>query len=299
MISLNANALFGATNAQALKKSIDRHVDQAVEERFKQTSKAGQGRSREEVYQRLMDAGIASNGFSDAIKAAARADELSKYMNQARSEMDRRAAAEKLDQSKRRMGELESEAREAAAKGNVSKLARIAREASSMTRSLADEAKGLVNGRDVSPAERAAAIAAGKPDPATPVEPQPGMTAGGVPVAYARSYVQEVRDVAGRARTLLTQAEANKDNGLWMSEEEKKELEEMLKQSREDLAAASDTLESLNGTLEAQDPGGAAAVGSDGAAAGVNAAQVTYTYTQTETITIAMVSSETSLSVTA
>lgn len=299
MISLNANSLFGATNAQSLKKAIDRHVDQAVEERFKQTSKAGQGRSREEIYERLMSAGISSNGFSDAIKSAARADELSKYMNQARSEMDRRAAAEKLDQSKRRMGELESEAREAAAKGNVSKLARIAREASSMTRSLADEAKGLVNGKDVSPAERAAAIAAGKPDPATPIEPQPGMTAGGVPVSFARAYVQEVRDVAGRARTLLTQAEANKDSGLWMTEEEKKELEELLKQSRDDLAAASDTLESLNGTLEAQDPGGVATDITDGGGATATAAQVTYTYTQTETITIAMVSTEASVSVTA
>lgn len=217
-------------------------------------------------------------------------------MDQARSEIDRKAANEKLTQSKRRMGELEQEARQAAARGDARKLAQIAREATGMTRKLADEAKGLVEGRNVDPAERAAAIARGEPDPAKPVEPQPGMTAGGVPVSYARAYVQEVRDFAGRARTLLTQAEANKGNTLWMSEEEKQKFEESLKASRDDLAAAGETLERLNGTLETIDPGGAADAASTSAGTVMD---MTYTSTYTETLTIAIQTTESFVSITA
>jgi hypothetical protein len=165
-----------------------------------------------------------------------------------------------------------------------------------MTRKLAEEAKALVEGRDVDPAERAAAIARGEPDPAKPVEPQPGMTAGGVPVSYARAFVQEVRDIAGRARTLLTQAEANKGNTLWMSEEEKQKFEETLKASRDDLAAAGETLERLNGTLETIDPGGAADAASTTAGTVMD---VTYTSTYTETLTIAIQTTESFVSITA
>lgn len=302
MISLNANPLFSATNARAMKTAIDRHVDQAVEERFQKTDAAPTtGRSRDDIYQRLMEIGLTGGGFEEAMKSAARVEELGKYLNQARSDIDKKAATEKLNQSKRRMGELEQEARQAAARGDVRKLAKIAREASGMTRALAEEAKGLVEGRSADPAERAAAIARGEPDPATPVEPQAGMTAGGVPVSYARAFVQEVRDISGRARTLLTQAEANKGNALWMNDEERQKLEESLKASRDDLAASNEILERLNGTLEVLDPGGAS---DDGAGLGANlgagmALDVTYTYTRTETLTIAVQMSESFISVTA
>lgn len=297
MISLNAGSLFNATNAQAMKTAIDRHVDKAVDERFKKVDRPEyQGKTQQDIYKRLMDIGIGGGGFEEAAKSAARVEELGKYMDKARSEIDRKAASEKLNQSKRRMGELEQEARQAAARGDARKLANIAREASGMTRDLAEEAKGLVEGRSVDPAERAAAIARGEPDPAKPVEPQPGMTAGGVPVSYARAYVQEVRDFAGRARTLLTQAEANKGNTLWMSEEEKQEFEETLKASRDDLAAAGETLERLNGTLEALDPGGAADAG--GVSAG-SVMEMTYTSTYTETLTIAVQTTESFVSITA
>lgn len=297
MISLNAGSLFGATNKMAMKTAIDRHVEKAVEERFKKVeSPEYQGTTQKDMFKRLMDIGIVGGGFEEAAKSAARVEELGKYMDMARSEIDRKAADEKLSQSKRRMGELEQEARQAAAKGDARKLAHIAREASGMTRDMAEEAKALVEGRKADPAERAAAIARGEPDPGKPVEPQPGMTAGGVPVSYARAFVQEVRDIAGRARTLLTQAEANKGNTLWMSEEEKKEYEETLKASRDDLAAAGETLERLNGTLEGIDPGGASQAGGAGAGAVLD---VTYTYTRTETLTIAMQTSESFISITA
>lgn len=297
MISLNASPLFSATNSMAMKTAIDRHVDKAVEERFKKTNDPQyQGRSQQDIYKRLMEIGLTGGGFEEAAKSAARVEELGKYMDQARSEIDRKAANEKLTQSKRRMGELEQEARQAAARGDARKLAQIAREATGMTRKLAEEAKGLVEGRNVDPAERAAAIARGEPDPAKPVEPQPGMTAGGVPVSYARAYVQEVRDFAGRARTLLTQAEANKGNTLWMSEEEKQKFEESLKASRDDLAAAGETLERLNGTLETIDPGGAADAASTSAGTMMD---VTYTSTYTETLTIAIQTTESFVSITA
>lgn len=297
MISLNASPLFSATNSLAMKSAIDRHVDKAVEERFKKTeSPQYQGRSQQDIYKRLMEIGVTGGGFEDAAKSAARVEELGKYLDQARSEIDRKAANEKLTQSKRRMGELEQEARQAAARGDARKLAQIAREATGMTRKLAEEAKSLVEGRNVDPAERAAAIARGEPDPAKPVEPQPGMTAGGVPVSYARAYVQEVRDFAGRARTLLTQAEANKGNTLWMSEEEKQKFEESLKASRDDLAAAGETLERLNGTLETIDPGGAADAGSTSAGTVMD---MTYTSTYTETLTIAIQTTESFVSITA
>jgi hypothetical protein len=297
MISLNASPLFSATNSLAMKSAIDRHVDKAVEERFKKTeSPQYQGRSQQDIYKRLMEIGVIGGGFEDAAKSAARVEELGKYLDQARSEIDRKAANEKLTQSKRRMGELEQEARQAAARGDARKLAQIAREATGMTRKLAEEAKSLVEGRNVDPAERAAAIARGEPDPAKPVEPQPGMTAGGVPVSYARAYVQEVRDFAGRARTLLTQAEANKGNTLWMSEEEKQKFEESLKASRDDLAAAGETLERLNGTLETIDPGGAADAGSTSAGTVMD---MTYTSTYTETLTIAIQTTESFVSITA
>ncbi|WP_444739365.1 hypothetical protein [Niveispirillum sp.] len=297
MISLNASPLFSATNSMAMKTAIDRHVDKAVEERFKKTSDPQyQGRSQQDIYKRLMEIGVTGGGFEEAAKSAARVEELGKYMDQARSEIDRKAANEKLTQSKRRMGELEQEARQAAARGDARKLAQIAREATGMTRKLAEEAKSLVEGRNVDPAERAAAIARGEPDPAKPVEPQPGMTAGGVPVSYARAYVQEVRDFAGRARTLLTQAEANKGNTLWMSEEEKQKFEESLKASRDDLAAAGETLERLNGTLETIDPGGAADAASTSAGTMMD---VTYTSTYTETLTIAIQTTESFVSITA
>lgn len=297
MISLNASPLFSATNSLAMKSAIDRHVDKAVEERFKKTdAQQYQGRSQQDIYKRLMEIGVTGGGFEEAARSAARVEELGKYMDQARSEIDRKAANEKLTQSKRRMGELEQEARQAAARGDARKLAQIAREASGMTRKLADEAKGLVEGRNVDPAERAAAIARGEPDPARPVEPQPGMTAGGVPVSYARAYVQEVRDFAGRARTLLTQAEANKGNTLWMSEEEKQKFEETLKASRDDLAAAGETLERLNGTLETIDPGGAADAASTTAGTVMD---MTYTSTYTETLTIAVQTTESFVSITA
>ncbi|MGQ3046768.1 hypothetical protein [Niveispirillum sp.] len=280
-----------------MKTAIDRHVDKAVEERFKKTSDPQyQGRSQQDIYKRLMEIGVTGGGFEEAAKSAARVEELGKYMDQARSEIDRKAANEKLTQSKRRMGELEQEARQAAARGDARKLAQIAREATGMTRKLAEEAKSLVEGRNVDPAERAAAIARGEPDPAKPVEPQPGMTAGGVPVSYARAYVQEVRDFAGRARTLLTQAEANKGNTLWMSEEEKQKFEESLKASRDDLAAAGETLERLNGTLETIDPGGAADAASTSAGTMMD---VTYTSTYTETLTIAIQTTESFVSITA
>ncbi|OYQ32681.1 hypothetical protein CHU95_18115 [Niveispirillum lacus] len=297
MISLNAGSLFGATNAVAMKTAIDRHVDKAVEERFKKVDGPGyQGQIQQDVYKRLSDLGIGGGGFEEAAKSAARIDELSKYMDKARSEIDRKAAGEKLNQSKRRMSELEQEARQAAARGDARKLAQIAREATGMTRNLAQEAKNLVDGRSVDPAERAAAIARGEPDPAIPVEPQPGMTAAGIPVSYARAYVQEVRDFAGRARTLLTQAEANKGNTLWMSEEEKQDLAETLKAARDDLAAAGEMLERLNGTLEALDPGGAAAAG--GIDAG-SVMEVTSTSIYTETLTIAVQTTESFVSITA
>ncbi|MFV3127743.1 hypothetical protein [Niveispirillum sp. KHB5.9] len=297
MISLNAGSLFNATNAQAMKTAIDRHVDKAVEERFRKVdSPEYQGTSQKDMFKRLMDIGITGGAFQDAAKSAARVEELSKYMDQARSDIDRKAATEKLNQGKRRMGELEQEARQAAAKGDARKLAHIAREASGMTRNLADEAKNLVEGRDVDPAERAAAIARGEPDPAKPVAQQPGMTAGGVPISFARAYVQEVRDVAGRARTLLTQAEANKGNTVWMSEEDKKEYEEALKAARDDLAAAGETLERLNGTLEGMDPGGASETSGVDAGAVLD---VTYTTTYTETLTIAVQTSESFISITA
>jgi len=297
MISLNASPLFSATNSLAMKSAIDRHVDKAVEERFKKTeSPQYQGRSQQDIYKRLMEIGFTGGGFENAAKSAARVEELGKYLDQARSEIDRKAANEKLTQSKRRMGELEQEARQAAARGDARKLAQIAREASGMTRKLAEEAKALVEGRNVDPAERAAAIARGEPDPAKPVEPQPGMTAGGVPVSYARAFVQEVRDIAGRARTLLTQAEANKGNTLWMSEEEKQKFEETLKASRDDLAAAGETLERLNGTLETIDPGGAADAASTTAGTVMD---VTYTSTYTETLTIAIQTTESFVSITA
>lgn len=297
MISLNASPLFSATNSLAMKSAIDRHVDKAVEEQFKKTdAQQYQGRSQQDIYKRLMEIGVTGGGFEEAARSAARVEELGKYMDQARSEIDRKAANEKLTQSKRRMGELEQEARQAAARGDARKLAHIAREASGMTRKLADEAKGLVEGRNVDPAERAAAIARGEPDPAKPVEPQPGMTAGGVPVSYARAFVQEVRDIAGRARTLLTQAEANKGNTLWMSEEEKQKFEETLKASRDDLAAAGETLERLNGTLETIDPGGAADAASTSAGTVMD---MTYTSTYTETLTIAIQTTELFVSITA
>ncbi len=297
MISLNASPLFSATNSMAMKTAIDRHVDKAVEERFKKTSDPQyQGRSQQDIYKRLMEIGVTGGGFEEAAKSAARVEELGKYMDQARSEIDRKAANEKLTQSKRRMGELEQEARQAAARGDARKLAQIAREATGMTRKLAEEAKSLVEGRNVDPAERAAAIARGEPDPAKPVEPQPGMTAGGVPVSYARAYVQEVRDFAGRARTLLTQAEANKGNTLWMSEEEKQKFEESLKASRDDLAAAGETLERLNGTLETIDPGGAADAASTSTGTVMD---MTYTSTYTETLTIAIQTTESFVSITA
>lgn len=297
MISLNASPLFSATNSMAMKTAIDRHVDKAVEERFKKAdAQQYQGRSQQDIYKRLMEIGLTGGGFEEAAKSAARVEELGKYMDQARSEIDRKAANEKLTQSKRRMGELEQEARQAAARGDARKLAQIAREATGMTRKLAEEAKGLVEGRSVDPAERAAAIARGEPDPAKPAEPQPGMTAGGVPVAYARAYVQEVRDIAGRARTLLTQAEANKGNTLWMSEEERQKFEESLKASRDDLAAAGETLERLNGTLETIDPGGAADAASTTAGTVMD---VTYTSTYTETLTIAVQTTESFVSITA
>lgn len=297
MISLNASPLFSATNSMAMKTAIDRHVDKAVEERFKKAdAQQYQGRSQQDIYKRLMEIGLTGGGFEEAAKSAARVEELGKYMDQARSEIDRKAANEKLTQSKRRMGELEQEARQAAARGDARKLAQIAREATGMTRKLAEEAKGLVEGRSVDPAERAAAIARGEPDPAKPVEPQPGMTAGGVPVSYARAYVQEVRDIAGRARTLLTQAEANKGNTLWMSEEEKQKFEESLKASRDDLAAAGETLERLNGTLETIDPGGAADAASTTAGTVMD---VTYTSTYAETLTIAVQTTESFVSITA
>ncbi|MFV3073301.1 hypothetical protein [Niveispirillum fermenti] len=280
-----------------MKTAIDRHVDKAVEERFKASKDTPTtGRSQEDIYKRLMDLGLGGS-FNDAAKSLARVEELGKFLDQARSEIDRKAANEKLTQSKRRMGELEQEARQAAAKGDVRKLANVAREASGMTRKLSDEAKALVEGRDVDPAERAAAIARGEPDPAKPVEAQPGMTPGGVPVSYARAYVQEVRDIAGRARTLLTQAEASKDNTLWMSEEEQRELEESLKASRDDLAAAGETLERLNGALEAMDPGGASSDAAGMAAGSVM--EMTYTSTYTETLTIAVQVSEANISITA
>ncbi|KPF82795.1 hypothetical protein IP70_20370 [alpha proteobacterium AAP38] len=280
-----------------MKTAIDRHVDKAVEERFKKTSDPQyQGRSQQDIYKRLMEIGVTGGGFEEAAKSAARVEELGKYMDQARSEIDRKAANEKLTQSKRRMGELEQEARQAAARGDARKLAQIAREATGMTRKLAEEAKSLVEGRNVDPAERAAAIARGEPDPAKPVEPQPGMTAGGVPVSYARAYVQEVRDFAGRARTLLTQAEANKGNTLWMSEEEKQKFEESLKASRDDLAAAGETLERLNGTLETIDPGGAADAASTSTGTVMD---MTYTSTYTETLTIAIQTTESFVSITA
>lgn len=294
MLSLNANSLFGATNAQSMKAAIDRHVDKAVEERFKKIDTGvPTGRSQEDIFKRLMELGIGGGGFQDAMKSVARVEELGKYLNMARSEIDRKAATEKLNQSRRRMGELEQEARQAAARGDVRKLAKIAREASGMTRNLADEAKGLVEGKAKNAAERAAAIARGEPDPAIPVAPQAGMTAGGVPIAYAKAFVQEVRDIAGRARTLLTQAEANRGNSIWMSDDEKKELEELLKASRDDLAASGEVLERLNGTLEGLDPGG------DNATNAGDVLEVTYTYTRTETITIAMAVSESFVSVTA
>lgn len=294
MLSLNANSLFGATNAQSMKAAIDRHVDKAVEERFKKIDTGvPTGRSQEDIFKRLMELGIGGGGFQDAMKSVARVEELGKYLNMARSEIDRKAATEKLNQSKRRMGELEQEARQAAARGDVRKLAKIAREASGMTRNLADEAKGLVEGKSKDAAERAAAIARGEPDPAIPVAPQAGMTAGGVPISYARAFVQEVRDIAGRARTLLTQAEANRGNSIWMSDDEKKELEELLKASRDDLAASGEVLERLNGTLEGLDPGGADASNTG------DVLEVTYTYTRTETITIAMAVTESFVSVTA
>lgn len=294
MVALNANPLFSATNSLAVKAAIDRQVDRAVEERFRKIDgPAARGGSQQDTYKRLTDLGIGGSSFEDAAKSAARIDELGKFINQAKSEIDRKAADEKLKQSKRRIGELEQEARQAAARGDSRKLISIAREASGLTRSLADEAKKLVEGGSSDPAERAAAVARGEPDPAAPTAQEPGYTAGGVPISYARAYLQEVRGVAGRARTLLTQAEANKNDRAFANEDEKRAYERSLKESRDDLAAADDTLGRLNGELEALDPGGA----SDSAAG--SALNVTYTSTYTETLTIAVQTTESFVSITA
>ncbi|SNS42216.1 MULTISPECIES: hypothetical protein [unclassified Azospirillum] len=308
MISLNASSLFSATNAKALKSQIERHIDQAVGERDRNrqdelvTDKGSikGGKSNDAIYKRLMSLGLSGDAFDGAAKNAAGADALSDYMDKARTVMNQKAAAEKLQQSRRRISELEQEARQAAAKGDGAKLARIAREAAGITKGLAAEAKGIVEGQDASPAERAAAIAAGEGDPNIRVAAQPGMTAGGVTTGFARSYVQEVRDVAGRARTMLTQAETQRaeQRGRPLTEEERKEREEELRAARDDLAASDQILTRLQGALgdaNADAAGSAEAAGEGGA----DALVVTQTYVRTETITIAVAFSETSVSVTA
>lgn len=301
MISLNANPLFSATNANALKAQIDRHVDQAVEERFKKNDAAGVlgGKSNDDIYNRLMDLGLSGGAFDGAAKSAASADALSDYMTKARTEMNKKAAAEKLQQSRRRVQELEQEARQAAAKGDGAKLARIAREAAGITKGLAAEAKGLVEGRDAGPAERMAAIASGEGDPNATVAAQPGMTQGGVSTNFARAYIQEVREVAGQARTMLTQAEVLRasQKGRPLTEDERKEREEELRAARDDLSASEDILTRLEGSLgEASGEGGST---TDGGGGSMAAAEVTQTYIRTETITIAVAFTEASVSVTA
>lgn len=293
MISLNANPLFSATNARALKAQIDDHVEKAVDTRFRQTTASQAGRSSGGLFDRLKDIGFAGDEFDGALKQAAGAEALSSYMNLAKAEIEKKAAKEKLDQSRRRIGELEQEARQAAAKGDGAKLTRLAREAAGITKGLAEEAKGLVEGRQQDPAERAAAIAAGLPDPATPAPVQAGMTAGGVPVSFARAFVQEVRDISGRARSLLTQAEAQRGHqqGRPLTEEERQQREEELKAARDDLAASDLMVERLAGQLEAADPGGNAADGMD-------AVDVSQTYIRTETLTIALTVTEANVSVT-
>lgn len=294
MISLNANPLFNATNAKALKAQIDDHVDKAVATHFTQTGTQQGGKSREDVFNRLMSMGFTGDEFDGALKEAVGADALSNYMNQARAEIEKKAAKEKLEQSRRRIGELEQEARQAAAKGDGRKLARLAREAAGITKGLAEEAKGLVEGRTKDPAERAAAIAAGEPDPATPITPQPGMTAGGVPISFARAFVQEVRDISGRARSLLSQAEAQRGHqrGRALTEEERQEREEELRAARDDLASADNMVERLAGTLEAMDPGGASLDAMD-------AMDVVQTYVRTETTTLIVAYTESFVSITA
>jgi len=301
MISLNASPLFSATNAKALKAQIDSHVDQAVGEQFKKNGAASiqGGKSNGEIYSRLMDLGLSGDAFDGAVKSAASADALSDYMSKARAEMNKKAAAEKLQQSRRRVSELEQEARQAAAKGDGAKLARIAREAAGITKGLAAEAKGLVEGRDAGPAERMAAIAAGEGDPNATVAAQPGMTQGGVSTSFARAYIQEVREVAGQARTMLTQAEAQRttQRGRPLTEDERKEREEELRAARDDLSASEDILTRLEGALG--DAGGEGApVTLDGGGTMV-AAEVTQTYVRTETITIAVAFTEASVSLTA
>lgn len=294
MISLNANPLFTATNVQALKARIDDHVDRAVDTRFRQTGTSQAGRAPDTLSDRLKDMGFAGDDFDGAMKQAAGIEALSNYMNMARAEIEKKAAKEKLEQSRRRMDELEQEARQAAAKGDGAKLTRLAREAAGITKGLAEEAKGLVEGRQHDPAERAAAIAAGLPDPATPASVQPGMTAGGVPVGFARAFVQEVRDISGRARSLLTQAETQRgqQRGRPLTEEERQQREEELKAARDDLTSADALVERLAGGLEAADP--------DGDAAGaMGAVEISQTYIRTETITIALMVSEGGISITA
>lgn len=301
MISLNASPLFSVTNAKALKAQIDNHVDQAVEEQFKKNGAAGVqgGKSNDDIYNRLMDLGLSGDAFDGAVKSAASADALSDYMNKARTEMNKKAAAEKLQQSRRRINELEQEARQAAAKGDGAKLARIARDAASITKGLSEEAKGLVEGRDAGPAERMAAIASGEGDPNAKVAAQSGMTQGGVSTSFARSYIQEVREVAGQARTMLTQAEAQRasQKGRPLTEEERKEREEELRAAREDLASSEDILTRLEGSLgDAGQEGDVVALDGGGS---IGAVEVTQTYVRTETITIAVAFTEASVSVTA
>ncbi|WP_029014808.1 hypothetical protein [Niveispirillum irakense] len=294
MISLNANPLFSATNAQALKAQIDQHVEKAVDARFQQTATSRAAGGGTGLFDRLKDIGFAGDDFDGALKQAAGIEALSNYMNLARAEIEKKAAKEKLEQSRRRMDELEQEARQAASKGDGAKLARLAKEAAGITKGLAEEAKGLVEGRQHDPADRAAAIAAGLPDPAIPAPIQSGMTAGGVPVGFARAFVQEVRDISGRARSLLTQAETQRtqQRGRPLTEEERQEREEELKAARDDLSAADALVERLAGGLEATDP--------DGRAAGtIGAADVSQSYMRTETVTMALMVTETGISLSA
>jgi len=289
MFSLSGASLFAATSRAAWKAAIDKHTrPQHPPALYQQMDSRMGGRSLADLGSRLAALGFGDDRFDQALKAFDQAGRMGDFMDLARTEIDRKAATEKLTQAQKRMKELEAEARRAAAAGDTRKLTRIAAEASGMVRAMAQEAKRVIEGEGEGDPALALADAATGAAPAVPAPP--GGLRTGLSVSFARAFITEVRDLAGRARSILSQADLLHDRSAGgMDEEERRQQRETLRRSREDLAESDQLLTRLSGLVDQ------VATATDAGTAGA-ALDVTASYVRVETVTLMVAVSDQAVS---
>lgn len=218
-------ALFGNLTAQSIGAALGNYVDKSVgtflAARAGKTGSTQSGAVPRTLVDKFAEYGFGNDTFNAAAKSYLSAEAIGKFFAEAKVELAKKAAVEKLTQAQKRIEELEARARAALARGDVRVLAKLAREAALIGKEIAVLARELVQGNRPDPTAVANAqanaltlTAAGAPGAASAQAAAETLAADPGPrvdQAFARAFVAAARDLLNRTKSLFSQAELFRD----------------------------------------------------------------------------------------